>query len=119
MPILRSHLALTLLLALSASPLIAQPRADQPSKEFIYTAAPFPSAHASTLVELKNGDLLAAWFGGTHENAPDVAIWGARRTAGQWTAPFLLVREPEIATWNPVLFSSADGTLWLYYRFGP
>jgi len=32
-------------------------------KEFIYTTAPFPSAHASTLVRLKNGDILAAWFG--------------------------------------------------------
>ncbi|HUZ96136.1 MAG TPA: sialidase family protein [Edaphobacter sp.] len=89
------------------------------SKEFIYTSAPFPSAHASTLVQLRNGDLLAAWFGGTHENAPDVAIWGSHRTAGHWTAPFLLVREPNIACWNPVLFHSADGKLWLYYKFGP
>lgn len=89
------------------------------SKEFIYTTAPFPSAHASTIVELRNGDLLAAWFGGTSEGSPDVAIWGSRRTAGQWSAPFLLVREPNVASWNPVLFHSADGKLWLYYKFGP
>ena len=26
--------------------------------------------------------------------------------------------EPEIATYNPVLFHSADGLLWFYYKFG-
>src|ERR1700753_1164893 len=88
-------------------------------QEFIYTSAPFPSAHASTIVELRNGDLLAAWFGGTHENAADVAIWASRRTAGRWSTPFELVREPNIACWNPVLFHSADDRLWLYYKFGP
>ncbi len=89
------------------------------SKEFIFTSATFASAHASTIVELRNGDLLAAWFGGTAEGAPDTAIWASRRTANQWSAPYVLVREPNIACWNPVLFHSADGKLWLYYKFGP
>jgi predicted neuraminidase len=92
------------------------------SQEFIFTSAPFPSAHASTIVELPNGDLLAAWFGGTAEGAPDTAIWASRRSANQanqWSAPYLLVREPNIACWNPVLFHSSDGKLWLYYKFGP
>jgi predicted neuraminidase len=92
------------------------------SQEFIFTSAPFPSAHASTIVELPNGDLLSAWFGGTAEGAPDTAIWASRRSANQanqWSAPYLLVREPNIACWNPVLFHSADGKLWLYYKFGP
>ena len=52
------------------------------TQEFIYTQTPFPSAHASTIVELKNGDLLSAWFGGSAEGKPDVAIWSARRTHG-------------------------------------
>jgi predicted neuraminidase len=95
------------------------PKAPDSSKEFIYTEASFPSAHASTLVELKNGDILAAWFGGAREGASDVAIWASRRTAGKWSAPFELVREPNVATWNPVLFHTADGRLWLYYKFGP
>jgi predicted neuraminidase len=105
-----------LLLALALPRLHAQTPA---AKEFIYTEAPFPSAHASTLVELNNGDVLAAWFGGAHENASDVAIWASRRTAGKWSAPFEVVREPNVATWNPVLFHTADGRLWLYYKFGP
>jgi predicted neuraminidase len=38
----------------------------------------FPSCHAATLVELSDGQLLAAWFAGTHEGHPDVGIWMAR-----------------------------------------
>jgi len=90
-----------------------------PEKEFIFTSAPFASCHASTIVELRGGDLLAAWFGGKEEGAPDVAIWGSRRTAGQWSEPLELVLEPHVPTWNPVLFRTRDGRLWLYYKFGP
>jgi predicted neuraminidase len=87
--------------------------------EFIFEKAPFPSCHASTIAELKNGDLLAAWFGGTAEGNPDVAIWGARRANGKWSEPFEMAREPEIPAFNPVLFHSKDNKLWLYFKFGP
>jgi predicted neuraminidase len=87
-------------------------------KEFVYTDAPFPSAHASTLVRLKNGEILAAWFGGAHEGANDVAIWGSRRTSSGWSAPVELVREPNVPCWNPVLFQTHDGKIWLYYKYG-
>jgi predicted neuraminidase len=91
----------------------------QAVSEFIFNSAPFASSHASTIVELRNGDLLAAWFGGSAEGRPDVAIWGSRRTSGGWSTPVELVREPDVPTWNPVLFHSKDGRLWLYYKFGP
>ena len=87
--------------------------------EFISDRMPTPSCHASTVVELSNGDLLASWFGGTREGAPDVAIWQSRRTASGWSQPYAVVREPDIATYNPVLFYSAAHVLWLYYKFGP
>ena len=102
-----------------------------PKFEFIFNIAPFRSCHASTVVELKNGDLLAAWFGGTAEGNPDVAIWGSRRVDGNWSPPTVLAREPQIsigapisvraasATYNPVLFYTPNGRLWLYYKFGP
>ncbi|MGE5568703.1 MAG: sialidase family protein [Rhodospirillales bacterium] len=90
-----------------------------PNGGFIFESAPFPSCHASTLVETASGELLAAWFGGSAEGRPDVAIWGARRSKGVWSEPFELAREPNIAAYNPVLFFAPNGTLWLYYKFGP
>ena len=74
--------------------------------------------HASTLVELKNGDVMAAWFGGSKEGAPDVAIYSARFHAGIWSAPVELARAAGVACWNPALFYTRDGRLWLYYKFG-
>jgi predicted neuraminidase len=113
---LRNLLALTTITVAAAVPTFAA----DPVQEFIYTTAPFPSAHASTLVETSNGDVLAAWFGGAREGANDVAIWASRRTAvGTWSSPVELVREPGVPCWNPVLFKTRDGHLWLYYKFGP
>jgi predicted neuraminidase len=104
---------------LCASALASKLMCAEPMKEFIYQRAPFPSAHASTIVELKNGDLMSAWFGGTKEGASDVAIWSSTRQNSTWSPPVELAREPAIATYNPVLFHTADGKLWLYYKFGP
>ena len=91
--------------------------------EFIYSSAPFPQCHASTLAETSRG-LVAAWFGGTHEKHPDVGIWVARRTSTAWTAP------QEVATgvqseqlrypcWNPVLHQVPHGPLLLFDKVGP
>lgn len=93
----------------------------RPSGEFIFEvgSTSFPSSHASTVVELKGGGLMAAWFGGTYERAPDVAIWASRRVNGVWTAPVELEREKDMPSWNPVLFHTKDGRLWLYYKVGP
>jgi predicted neuraminidase len=77
-----------------------------------------PSSHASTIVELKNGDLLAAWFTGAYEGASDVTIHAARLTNGAWSTPFELARADKVPCWNPVLFHTADGRLWLYYKYG-
>lgn len=96
-----------------------------PRGEFIFQpgSTPFPESHASTLVALRGGDLLAAWFGGTEERAPDVAIWTSRFSGGHWTAPVAVARAQDdgkgVPTWNPVLFHAADGKLWLYYKAGP
>jgi predicted neuraminidase len=91
--------------------------------EFIFTKAPFPSCHASTIVQTKDG-LVAAWFGGTRERNPDVGIWLSHNMDGQWTPPV------EVATgvvsptkrypcWNPVLFQPRKGPLMLFYKVGP
>jgi predicted neuraminidase len=112
------HFALLTRIALLCPVFMSYDRTE-PSKEFVYDKAPFFSAHASTIVELRNGHLLTAWFGGTKEGAPDVAIWVSTRNDRGWSPPIELARENGIATFNPVLFHTRDGTLWLYYKFGP
>jgi hypothetical protein len=88
-------------------------------KEFVFEDdRPFLSCHASTLVELDNGDTLAAWFGGTAEKNPDTAIWYSRRKDGNWSYPQVLADEEGIAFWNPVLFKAPDGRVFLYYKVG-
>jgi predicted neuraminidase len=89
------------------------------TREFIYVKAPFPSAHASTIVEARPGTLVAAWFGGTQEGSNDVEIWSSRKEPGKpWSAPVPLTETPDIPVWNPVLFQDGDST-WLFYKIGP
>ncbi len=94
-------------------------------EEFLYEQADFPSCHSVTMVELENGDLLATYFGGTHERHPDVEIRVQRKTPeGEWSAPISVatgiqcdtLRYP---TWNPVIFKPAGGDLMIYYKVGP
>jgi len=92
------------------------------TSEFIYEKAPFPSCHASTIVETKDG-LLAAWFGGTHENHPDVCIYTSACTRGKWSAPQQVADGIQSDTlrypcWNPVLFKRDNGDIVLYYKVG-
>lgn len=86
---------------------------------FIFEIAPFPSCHASTLVEHEPGKLMAAWFGGKDEGAKDVQIWSSTFDGKAWSAPKVLGTEPGQPCWNPVLFKSAKGTLFLWYKAGP
>lgn len=100
----------------------------KPQGEFIYETAPFPSCHASTLTESDHG-IVAAWFGGTYEKHPDVAIWVSRRINNAWSPPVEVAngivspteRHP---TWNPVLFqpksrNGGNAPLVLFYKVGP
>jgi predicted neuraminidase len=105
-------------------------RAKQPgvlSMEFFYEKAPFPSCHASTIAETRDG-LAAAWFGGTNEGHADVGIWLSRKSAnGPWSEAFEVangVQSPgkRHPCWNPVLFqpkTPTDAPLLLFYKVGP
>jgi predicted neuraminidase len=86
---------------------------------FIFEKAPFPSCHASTLVEHEPGKLLAAWFGGKDEGAKDVQIWASTFDGKKWGDLTVLGTEPGQPCWNPVLFKTAKGTLYLWYKAGP
>lgn len=94
------------------------------SSAFIYETAPYPQCHASTIVQTTDGELAAAWFGGTHERHPDVEIWVSRHDGAGWTTPVSVATGVQPAgarqpTWNPVLFQAPDGPLILYYKAGP
>lgn len=74
--------------------------------------------HGSTIVELPNGDLLAAWFQGSGERwADDVAIMGARLQKGKdkWTRPFVMADVPGFPDINPILFLDPQDRLWLMW----
>ena len=116
----------SLLLGICSAPARAADVTSQPGymkSELIYETAPFPSCHASTIVETKAG-LVAAWFGGTAEKNPDVGIWLSRQVDGKWTAPVEVAngvqsQEKRFPTWNPVLFQPKTGPLLLFFKVGP
>ena len=70
----------------------------------------------STIVELPNGDLMAAWFAGAHgEGNRDQNIYGSRLRVGEdeWSSAECLVDVPRRALGCPVLFMGPDDQLWL------
>lgn len=121
-------LALTTLaapLATSAEPLWPMEFGDKVrehggSVTFIFGAArPFEQCHASTVAETPDGNLVAAWFGGTREKDPDVAIWASTYDGKEWSAPAKVAKIDETAHWNPVLFRDESKQLHLYFKTGP
>ena len=91
--------------------------------------------HASTIVQMVNGDFLAAWFQGTEEGNDDVKIYTSKGTEStqnkwEWAEPEMTAKgaygfSTESPCWNPVLFcpSFPDSTgkrpLMLFYKVGP
>lgn len=105
------------------------------ANEFLYEKAEFPSCHACTIAELTNGDLLAAYFGGSYESCPDVCIYTQRKRLikrdakhgnvyeTKWSAPVkvadgIMSDSLRKACYNPVLFQIPDGDLLLHYKIG-
>jgi predicted neuraminidase len=74
--------------------------------------------HAPGIVECPNGDLLVSWYRGTGErSADDVAVYGARRAAGeeQWSEPFLMADRPGFPDCNTCMSIDGRGRLWLFW----
>ena len=131
-PSFASIVRLSILAAVSTWSLIAADsaaKADAGSssivlQEFIYEKAPYPSCHASTIVETDKRQLVAAWFGGTREKDPDVGIWLSRFEKNAWTPGVEVANgvQPDgtrHSTWNPVLFQPRNAPLMLFYKVGP
>ncbi len=74
--------------------------------------------HASSIVQLPNGDLFACWYHGSGERtADDVKVEGARRPRGQreWSPRFTLADTPNFPDTNPALFLDSRKRLWLLW----
>lgn len=74
--------------------------------------------HASSIVYLPDGDILAAWFQGSGERKADnVKIMGARLRKGAktWSIPFLMADTYDIPDCNPVLFLNHHRELFLVW----
>jgi predicted neuraminidase len=92
------------------------------AEPYFESVAIFPAEkkhnHASCVVELANGDLLAAWYSGTGErSADDVKIQGSWLTKGNvlWGPRFTLTDTPGYPDCNPALFAAPDRTVWLVW----
>lgn len=121
MNIIKAVLVIFLLSTLNC---VGQIKFHKLSGELIYNTPPFPQCHASTIVEVSPGKFLSAAFGGLHENYKDVCIWLSINEKGQWSKP-VIVADGVIndtlryACWNPVLFKTREGKLFLFYKVGP
>jgi predicted neuraminidase len=82
-----------------------------------------PSAHASTLAQLPGGELLALWWAGARESAPDVAVYASRWNGTRWSAPSRVVERHQLGRQlgfgvrrlgNPVAWVAGDGRVHLY-----
>lgn len=88
--------------------------------EFVFEGdlKPFKECHASTIVETADGKFLCAWFGGTKEKNPDVAIWLSKRTKEGWSTPIKIAKVKNEAHWNPVLFRDQNDIIYLFFKVG-
>jgi predicted neuraminidase len=93
------------------------------SDELIFNEPPFAQCHASTIVEVAPGKFIVAAFGGTSEGQKDVCIWASANENGKWSKPARLadgiINSQRYPCWNPVLFKTSDGKLFLFYKVGP
>ena len=89
------------------------------TKEMIFDKKITDSCHASTVLPLDDGSVIAAWFGGSSEKKSDVKIYTSVRTEEDgWSDPIVVSAADDIAHWNPVLFQKEDGTVVLYFKVG-
>ncbi|ACU64580.1 putative neuraminidase [Chitinophaga pinensis DSM 2588] len=121
---MKKYMLIAALLVVSLFAANAQRKATLVREEFIMEKPPVPAAHASTITALPDGDLLASWFGGSRESAPDVCIYTARFHKGKWSAPEVVASgvindSTRYAAWNPVLITTKAGRVILFYKVGP
>lgn len=80
-------------------------------------------AHAASAY-VRNGQLVAHWYGGSEEGAGDVQIYRASFVNGAWTSAVPVISPMTVQhdlsrfvrkVGNPVGFSLSDGRVWLFF----
>jgi len=77
----------------------------------------FQRCHCSTIVQLPSDDVLAAWYAGSAEARPDVAVVTSRKPKGAtvWEPCQIVSDTPGKPEGNCVLFVAPDEKLWLFF----
>ena len=92
------------------------------SESYISDTLQYAQCHASSIIETDEG-LLLSFFGGPYERHPEVSIYTAAFTNGQWQKPLKVADgkadTTSLPTWNPVLFRNANNKIDLFYKVGP
>lgn len=87
------------------------------NREFVTNRVITEMCHASSLLKLKNGNILCAWFGGSKEGNNDISIWIAKGKNNIWSIPVKLTNEND-THWNPVFFQYKSDKIALFYKVG-
>lgn len=96
----------------------ARTESSKPSGKWVENIpTPCVSNHASSLIELSNGDLACTWFAGSQEGASDVDIYLSLKPAGQdhWEMARKISGDPQRSEQNPFLFEMKKGEVWLVH----
>lgn len=77
----------------------------------------YMTAHAPTMVELPNSDLLCCWFAGSYEGSADIRIVCSSlpKNGKSWLPPVEISSDPERSEQNPSLFNGPDNSVWVMY----
>lgn len=97
-------------------------RSDKPYFASNYIPESTVQVHASNLLQLPNGDLLCAWFGGSQEGLSDICahLSRLRRGARVWSDPQKISDDKDRSEQNPVLFLNPETKeLWVMYTAQP
>jgi len=95
-------------------------------EDYVNTEGFTRSVHCPTVVSLRGGNLLAVWYGGTREGAPDVALYQSvwDRGSGAWSTPCRLMDAGAAGAdlgryvrkmGNAVLCEDGRGRVWLFF----
>jgi len=93
-------------------------------EELVFNNPPFKQCHASTMVEVAPGKVLLSCFGGSAEGKKDVDIWLSSIDQQGISQPVdvangIVSDTLRFPAWNPVLFKTKSGKLFLFYKVGP